>query len=294
MESMAGEKNALVLSAGGLYCAWQAGAYQAISRYLRPDLVVGASAGALNGWPIAGGCSPETLIERWLDPTASDLLRLIPKPGLAKGYFDPAPLRLQTEKIVAEFQPLIPYGLTLVELPRLRTVLVQHPNITARHLQATCAIPFLLPPVRIGSRRYVDGGLIEKLPVHAAVQMGATRIIALDCLPPIDIWWIRLGARTVSIFKSRRPVPSHVQITIISPSEPLGDTNSAVFWNRKNIERWIALGFHDAAQVLRTQPTWDTDTGRVWQRAPQNRKLNNRGFHRMYIPPFTSITFPVM
>jgi NTE family protein len=257
---MDGEKNALVLSAGGLYCAWQAGAYQAISQYTRPDLIVGASAGALNGWPIASGCSPETLIDRWLDPGTSDILRLVPKPGLANGYFDPTRLRSLTETLVEEFQPRIPFGLTLVELPRLRTVLVEHPNITARHLQATCSIPFVLPPVIIGGKRYVDGGLIEKLPLRAAVKMGATRIIALDCLPPLDIWWIRLAGHTIRLLKSRRPVPSHVEVFTLSPSEPLGDTNSAVFWKRENIERWISLGFRDATKALEMQPAWDTRT----------------------------------
>jgi predicted acylesterase/phospholipase RssA len=215
-----------------------------------PDLVLGASAGALNGWSIAGGCSPDTLIDRWHDRASSDILRRVPRPGFANGYFDSAPLRLQTEKLFAEFQPRIPFGLTLVQLPLLRTVLFQHPSVTARHLQATCAIPFALPAVRIENGRYVDGGLIEKMPLSGAVRMGATHIVALDCLPPLDIWWLRLGARTVGLLKSKERLPSGVRITTISPSEPLGDTNAAVFWKRENIERWIALGFRDATNAL--------------------------------------------
>ena len=61
-------KTALVLSAGGMFGAYQAGAYRAIAEIAPPDIVVGASVGALNGWPIAGGCTPDHLIERWLDP----------------------------------------------------------------------------------------------------------------------------------------------------------------------------------------------------------------------------------
>jgi NTE family protein len=157
---------------------------------------------------------------------------------------------VQTEKLVADFQPRIPFGLTLVELPRLRTVLVRHPDVTARHLQATCAIPFVLPALRIDGKRYIDGGFIEKTPILAAIEMGATRIIALDCLPPLDIWWLRLGARTIRILKPPRPVPSRVEMITISPSEPLGDANSAVFWKRENILRWIDLGFRDATKAL--------------------------------------------
>src|SRR5579862_9012522 len=52
-------KTALVLSAGGMFGAYQAGAWRELSASFRPDLVVGTSAGSLNGWSIAGGCPPE-------------------------------------------------------------------------------------------------------------------------------------------------------------------------------------------------------------------------------------------
>ena len=44
---------ALVLSAGGMFGAYQAGAWKALAPELSPDLVVGTSAGSLNGWAIA-------------------------------------------------------------------------------------------------------------------------------------------------------------------------------------------------------------------------------------------------
>ena len=247
---MADVRTGLVLSAGGLYCAYQAGAYKAIAQHVRIDLVTGASAGALNGWPIAAGCSPELLIERWLDPASSDLLRLLPKPGLKKGYFDTGLLRAQTEKMVDEFQPRIPFGVTLVELPRFRTVLVRHPHVRARHLEASCSIPVFIAPVRVDGALYADGGLIEKLPLQGAIEMGATRIIAIDSLPLSNLWWLRLGTAFVRRFQPKRSFPPEVQITMIAPSEPLGETNSAVFWKRENIERWIDLGYRDALRVL--------------------------------------------
>lgn len=245
------DKNALVLSAGGLYCAWQAGAWMAIRQSDPPDLVAGASAGALNGWPIAGGISPDNLIERWLDPGWSNLLQLKPGYGLRNGFFDPEPLRIQTEKIVSEFQPLIPFGLTLVELRRFRTVLFQYPEVTARHLLATCAIPVVMPPVSIGGVRYVDGGVIEKVPVMPALEMGATRMIVLDCMPVLNLWWLQMATEAIRSVRRKRPVPAGTLMTVIVPSEPLGDANAAVFWKKENLERWIELGYRDARRGLR-------------------------------------------
>src|SRR2546423_13574944 len=153
MRQMGKQRTALVLSAGGMFGAYQAGAYKAVAEVVQPDIVVGASVGALNGWLIASGCSPDHLIERWLDPATGAALKLFPNAGWRNGWFDPAPLRAQAMRIAADYQPRIPFGLVVVELPWLRTVLVQCPGITAGHLQATCSIPLFLPSVEIDGSR---------------------------------------------------------------------------------------------------------------------------------------------
>src|ERR1700680_3974446 len=61
-------RTALVLSVGSMFAAWQVGVWRALAARLQPDLVVGASAGALNGWAIAGGAGAEDLAEFWMRP----------------------------------------------------------------------------------------------------------------------------------------------------------------------------------------------------------------------------------
>lgn len=248
---MGTQKTALVLSSGGMFGAYQAGAYKAIAEVLEPDIVVGASVGALNGWPIASGCTPNHLIDRWLDATSGQTLKLVPDAGWRNGWFDPAPLRAQAHRIAADYQPRIPFGVVVVELPWLSTVLVRHPDVTAAHLQATCSIPLFLPTVEIDGRRYLDGGFFEKLPVWAAVAMGATRIIAIDSMPDVGLWWLRAGINIARLFKPSRRYPEDLDLTVIAPSEELGDASDAVFWKRENIERWVKLGERDAAAALR-------------------------------------------
>ena len=247
---MADPKTALVLSAGGMFGAYQAGAFQAISESVDIDLVVGASVGALNGLPIAAGCTPEHLIDLWRDPAAGAALQLFPNAGWRNGRFDPAPLRARAVQLHDQYKPRIPFGLVIVELPRLHTRLVRHPHVLPEHLHATCSIPLFLPPVQIGEKRYLDGGLFEKLPLWAAVEMGATRIIAIDSLPNVGKWWIHLGIGFARMFKPVRRYPPNLDVTLIAPSEWLGDAGDAVFWKRENIDRWIALGMRDAARVL--------------------------------------------
>lgn len=248
------KKTALVLSAGGMFGAYQAGAYQVIADSAPPDIVVGVSVGALNGWTVASGCSPAELIARWLDPAAGDALTLYPSYRWIdlgrRGWFDPAPLRAQAEGLWREYEPRIPFGVVVIELPRLQTRLVTHPDVRPAHLHATCSIPLFLPPVEIDGRRYLDGGIFDKLPIWAAVEMGATRIVAIDSLPNVGKWWMHLGIELISLFKPAMRYPRDVEVILISPSEPLGDANAAVFWKRENVERWIELGMRDTARAL--------------------------------------------
>jgi NTE family protein len=256
---MGERKTALVLSAGGMFGAYQAGAWQAIAERFQPDIVVGASVGALNGWSIASGCSPEHLIEKWRDPQAGAVLRLFPNAGWRNGWFDPEPLRACTEQLISDYTPSTPFGLVMVQMPGLhtrwlRTVLVKHPEVTAAHLQATCSIPLFLPGVTIGDGRYLDGGLLEKLPIWAAVEMGATSIIAIDSLPKVGRWWLRAGTNFARLFKPDHYLPDDLEVTIVSPSEWLGDANDAVFWKRENIDRWIKLGMRDTPDAMQSPP----------------------------------------
>ena len=52
-------------------------------------------------------------------------------------------------------------------------------EFTPEHLAASCAVPLVLPQKRIEGRWFSDGGLLNPLPVWAAVDLGATEIVAL-------------------------------------------------------------------------------------------------------------------
>src|SRR5689334_5347577 len=99
---MKGKGEALVLSAGGLFTAYQAGVYKALWPHWKPDLVVGASAGALNAWMIAARIHPDELIEQWLHPDAAGTVKFHKPPNLWRG-FDPAPLLARTRRMQREF-----------------------------------------------------------------------------------------------------------------------------------------------------------------------------------------------
>ena len=88
------------------------------------------------------------------------------------------------------------------------------------------------------------------MPIWAALAMGATRIIAIDSLPGVSNWWMQFALSAAHVFRRRRRLPPDLDLTIIAPSEPMGDANDAVFWRRSNVDRWVAMGMRDAAAAL--------------------------------------------
>jgi len=244
-------KIALVLSSGGLFGAYQVGVWSYLAETgFHPDIVVGASVGALNGWAIAGGCHASDLVDQWLDETRSNVLQRRQSPGLRNGYFEPGPLANLTKRIFSDYQPSPSFGLVTVELPFLRSRLFTGDSVTATHLLATASIPLAMPSVSIDGRTFTDGGLLEDVPLWAALKMGATRIIAIDAMHFDCPWWYRLGVSPMGWFAPRVGSAKRASITLIRPSRPLGDYQEALAWDRSRIRMWIDLGYADARQQM--------------------------------------------
>jgi len=51
---------------------------------------------------------------------------------------------------------------------------------TGKAVRASCAIPGVFNPVRIGDRMYVDGSVVSPVAVDAAKRLGADVVIAID------------------------------------------------------------------------------------------------------------------
>ncbi|MGA3189172.1 MAG: patatin-like phospholipase family protein [Bryobacteraceae bacterium] len=222
-------KRALVFSGGGIFGAWQAGVWRGLAREsgFEPELVVGASVGSLNGYAIAGGATPEELCSFWMRPEVGRFRAL---PETICAMMERYPLRMD-------------YALTMTDLGSMKPKIVRGGDVTWRHLAASCAIPGLLPQRRIGGRWYSDGGLLNPLPVWAAVELGATEIIAIQALPePPSVLLKPFVKGFRRVFGHHPPLPAEVRLVTIEPEETLGSVRDVLKWKRENVERWIAMG----------------------------------------------------
>lgn len=234
---------ALVLSAGGMYGAYQAGVWKALADVFRPDLVVGASIGAVNGWAIAGGCDPDELIHRWLNLEQATHYRWQFPKSVAGGFLNTEPLQRAIQDLHESFQPKVDFAMVLTDLWKLRPRVVRTGEVSWRHLVAGTAIVGLFDQVRLEGRVYSDGGLLSAVPLWAASGLGATKALVIDVLPeaPGMIAKTFVGAmRLLSPFQA--VTPPALQVLRIAPPALLGSPLEAIRWRRQNVENWVRAG----------------------------------------------------
>lgn len=152
---------------------------------IKVDLVVGTSAGSLVAALYASGKSGKemaALAEGMDEGSITDWA--FPGRGLIRGEALARFVRDKTANKMIE-QMALPLGIVATDLSDGSGVLFQTGD-TGTAVRASSAVPAVFQPVKIGSREYVDGGLVAPVPVRYARQMGAELVIAVDITSPPD------------------------------------------------------------------------------------------------------------
>lgn len=198
------EAVALVLSGGGMRGFAHVGVLRGLESHgLRPDLVVGTSAGSIVGALYASGASAGE-VERSLAAMQSATLNdwAFPWtgfPGGAMGLVKGSKLRRFLEERLAQRRieafP-IRFAAVATDLGIGEPKIFNAGNAASAVL-ASSALPGIVAPVEIGGRLYADGGITSPLPVEAAFALGAKRVVAVDVLYPAQDASIRSAAGVV-------------------------------------------------------------------------------------------------
>jgi NTE family protein len=185
---------AYVLGGGGVLGAVEVGMLRALlERDLRPDLVLGTSIGALNGALVAQDPTlavVDRLTELWRTANAPgrevyggrriDALRRAVSTGTHVYSAEPLKQRLVEELGSTTFADLaVRFQVCASSIERA----AEHwfdsgPVVDA--VMASAAVPGLLPPARVDGEHYLDGGIVNSIPIERAVRLGATRIFVLQ------------------------------------------------------------------------------------------------------------------
>jgi NTE family protein len=148
---------------------------------LRPDLVVGTSAGSLVAALYASGrtgAQLQTVAQDMEEAAFTDWTLPIFSRGMLRGEALARYVNTHVSGKLIEQMPL-PLGIVATDLNSGHGVLFQRGD-TGTAVRASSAVPAVFLPVKIGSHEYVDGGLVSPVPVRYARQMGAELVVAVD------------------------------------------------------------------------------------------------------------------
>jgi NTE family protein len=146
---------------------------------IRPDLVIGTSAGSLVAALYASGKSGTelaTLAQSMDGGAITDWS--FPGRGLIRGEALARFVREHSGGKRIE-QMKLPLGIVATDLDSGQGIVFRVGD-TGVAVRASSAVPAVFQPVRIGTREFVDGGLVAPVPVRYARQMGAQLVIAVD------------------------------------------------------------------------------------------------------------------
>ncbi len=183
---------AFVLGGGGHRGTYEVGMLKAlVEAGIQPDFVVGTSIGAINGVAIASEPSlamVDRLVDAWHRISDGKTFRgnmlartvnvLRDRTHLHSNH----PLRHLIEGIV----PARRFEDLLVHFECVAACVedaAEHwfssgPLIDA--VLASSAVPGILPAVEVNGRHYIDGGVVNSIPVSRAIELGATELYVLQ------------------------------------------------------------------------------------------------------------------
>jgi NTE family protein len=254
---------AFVFGGGGLLGACEAGMALALLEHgVAPDLVVGTSVGAINGVAVAANPSPagaRRLVEMWHRIAIDDLLtgtlfgRLgrLARSGTHLHANEPLRKLLTQTLPVTRFDELpVRFECVAASIERAQEHWFTDGELVPAVL-ASAALPGVLPPVEIEGEHFLDGGLVNSIPIARALALGADIVYVLHvgrleeplATPqrPWDVAFVAFEiARRHRFHTDIRSVPADVAVHVL----PSGQ-------NAQRTATWSNLRYRDARRIGR-------------------------------------------
>ncbi|MCC6138469.1 MAG: patatin-like phospholipase family protein [Bdellovibrionaceae bacterium] len=128
-----------------------------------PSKITGTSAGALVGGALASGIKPEDFRDVIFSKTLQDYW----DPKLGLGLLEGKKfLKIMEDHFVSDFSHAkIPLEVGALELPSMKTIFLNTGSLP-QAVFASCAVPLMFHPIKIGKRLYTDGGVFNKAGIN--------------------------------------------------------------------------------------------------------------------------------
>ncbi|MDH3680124.1 MAG: patatin-like phospholipase family protein, partial [Acidimicrobiia bacterium] len=184
-------KLAWVLGGGGLRGAAEVGMAKALTaKGIQPDLIVGTSVGSINGAVLASAPVAQSAVgleQMWETMAASAIFgeSVFSRVRNLVNHWTHLHSNEPLRNLVEEWVPYARIEESSVEFQCVAACI----ETSAEHwftrgsvrdaVLASCALPGVLPPVEVEGRHYIDGGVVNSIPVSRAIELGAEEIYVL-------------------------------------------------------------------------------------------------------------------
>jgi len=249
---------AFVLGGGGLLGAGEAGMARALLEAgITPELVVGTSIGAVNGAAIAADPTPagaERLSELWSRLGDEDVLggSLVGRVGELLRTRTSLHSQSRLESLLRAHLP----AQDIAELPVPFQCVAACVETASEHwftdgdlidaVLASAALPGVFPARRIGDRHFLDGGLVNSIPIARAVAAGATTIWVLHVgrieeplAPPATPWEVGFVAFEIArrhrFHRDLEQIPPGISVHVLPTG--LGERRPSTWSNLRYRDR---------------------------------------------------------
>ena len=187
---------AYILPGGGALAAYQVGVLDALTAEgLRPDRLIGVSAGAMNAALFAWSSDADGVrrLERiWSNVKRRDLLRVHPGrlalalAGKRTSFLDNrhgiAFLRKHLGERLIQHAP-IPLTIIATDLATGRPFILESGDVVFA-IVASSAFPGVFPPVVLAGHTLIDGGVVADVPLDVAAELGVASAVVIT-VPPL-------------------------------------------------------------------------------------------------------------
>jgi NTE family protein len=256
--------------------AYEVGMLRALSESgIEPDLVVGNSVGALNGAAIAADPAPSTvdrLEEVWMSLDKTGVFTGSVFSGAANlvrtrtSLHSNRPLQTLIQRLLPPtFEDLkVPFQCVAASIERAAEHWFSEGPL-AEAILASSAVPGILPAVAINGEHFIDGGIVNSIPIDRAVELGSTEIFVLHVgrierplSPPKNPWQVAMVAFEIArrhrFARDMASLPEGVLAHVLPTGEPEPPRYDSLgqlrYRNFRSVDRRIQVAHRATAAYL--------------------------------------------
>ena len=246
-------KTGLVLSGGGARGFAHLGIIAALhDKVIKPDVISGVSAGAIAGTFLAAGKSPHETLEIFKQGSFFKYTKLqIPRDGLLKldGLKELFHDKIPAKNLEDLETPIF------VAISNLNSGKIEYRNSgpLGETVLASSSIPILFAAVKLNGNLYVDGGLLDNIPVEP-IKLDCEQIIVSNISPinPRDNFKNLIEISTRTFYMSVNSNMKQVRKYATHYIEPEGIDKYEIL-SRSHADELFELGYKSALGILNKQ-----------------------------------------